>query len=61
LEACTFSRRATVVPAHGARSVQAAAVRGGAAFDCFYVYPTVSTEDADNRSTPTRRFETGPW
>jgi len=45
---CTSSLRATVVPAHGATTVQDAQASAGSAFDCFYVYPTVSTEPSDN-------------
>ena len=45
---CTSSLRATVVPAHGATTVQDAQASTGSAFDCFYVYPTVSTESSDN-------------
>lgn len=45
---CTSSLQATVVPAHGARTVQDAQASADSAFDCFYVYPTVSTETPDN-------------
>ena len=45
---CTSSLRATVVPAHGATTIQDAQASTGSAFDCFYVYPTVSTESSDN-------------
>lgn len=45
---CTASLRSTVVPAHGPRTVQAAAPDTRSAFDCFYVYPTVSTERQAN-------------
>ncbi len=39
---------ATVVPAAGARSVQSGQDAPESKFDCFYVYPTVSTEHSDN-------------
>jgi len=45
---CTSSLRATVVPAHGASTAQDAQASTDSAFDCFYVYPTVSTESSDN-------------
>ncbi len=45
---CTSSLRATVVPAHGATTIQDAQASASSAFDCFYVYPTVSTESSDN-------------
>jgi hypothetical protein len=37
-----------VVPAHGASTAQDAQASTDSAFDCFYVYPTVSTESSDN-------------
>jgi hypothetical protein len=39
---------ATVVPATGARTVETLPAAVNPAFDCFYVYPTVSTERSDN-------------
>jgi hypothetical protein len=36
------------VTADGHRSVQPAVASGSSRFDCFYVYPTVSTETTDN-------------
>ena len=45
---CALSLDATVVSASGARSVQRAAASATTAFDCFYVYPTVSTEASAN-------------
>jgi hypothetical protein len=45
---CTASLAATAVPAGGARTIQRAEDNTKAKFDCFYVYPTVSTEKAAN-------------
>ena len=45
---CTAPLAATVVPASGARTIQHAQADPGSKFDCFYVYPTVSTQKADN-------------
>jgi hypothetical protein len=45
---CTVNEAATVVPAHGARIVDPSSVASSSHFDCFYVYPTVSTEMSDN-------------
>jgi hypothetical protein len=39
---------ATVVTASGARSLQSASAATNPPFDCFYVYPTVSTEKGPN-------------
>lgn len=44
---CTSDLTATVVPAHGPRNVQHMPA-GSPSFDCFYIYPTVSTESGDN-------------
>ncbi len=45
---CTGSLRATVVAADGTRTAKDAPADSGAVFDCFYVYPTVSTQPSDN-------------
>jgi hypothetical protein len=45
---CTASLAATAVPASGARTTQRAQDNSASKFDCFYVYPTVSTEKATN-------------
>jgi hypothetical protein len=45
---CTAPLTATVVPAAGARSIQSGQDAPESKFDCFYVYPTVSTEHSDN-------------
>jgi hypothetical protein len=54
---CTFSLRATVVPAHGAPTVQGGRDSASSAFDCFYVYPTVSTEASDNADLRVQQAE----
>ena len=45
---CAASLTATSIPASGARVVEAASDAPDPAADCFYVYPTVSKELADN-------------
>jgi hypothetical protein len=45
------------VPASGARTVEAATDARGPAFDCFYVYPTVSTEPGPNADLTVQRAE----
>jgi hypothetical protein len=55
---CTSSLQATVVPAHGAETTQGAQANAGSAFDCFYVYPTVSTEPSDNADLQIQPAET---
>ena len=55
---CASSLQATVVPAHGARTVQDAQASAGSAFDCFYIYPTVSTEASDNSDLQVQPAET---
>ena len=45
---CTSSRQATTVPAQGPRTIQRPSAEKSSAFDCFYVYPTVSTQHTDN-------------
>ena len=54
---CTSSLQATVVPAHGARTIQDAQASTSSAFDCFYVYPTVSTEASDNADLRVQQAE----
>jgi hypothetical protein len=55
---CTSSLRATVVPAHGAQTAQGARASASLAFDCFYIYPTVSTEPSDNSDLQVQPAET---
>jgi hypothetical protein len=45
---CAAGFDATVVPARGARTVERLPAATAPAFDCFYVYPTVSSEGTDN-------------
>jgi hypothetical protein len=45
---CAGATSATVVPAGGVRTVEKLAAAANPAFDCFYVYPTVSTETTNN-------------
>jgi hypothetical protein len=45
---CTAPLGATAVPAGGARASQRAQDDTASKFDCFYVYPTVSTEQSAN-------------
>jgi hypothetical protein len=45
---CAGNLDATTVSADGASSLQPAQPASNSAFDCFYVYPTVSTEPTDN-------------
>jgi DUF3089 family protein len=56
---CTSSLRASVVPAHGATTIQDAQASTSSAFDCFYVYPTVSTESSDNADLRVQAAEVG--
>jgi Protein of unknown function (DUF3089) len=45
---CAGTSSATVVPAGGARTVEKLDPATNPAFDCFYVYPTVSIETGNN-------------
>jgi hypothetical protein len=45
---CVAPLAATVVPASGPRTLQSGQDAPESKFDCFYVYPTVSTEHSDN-------------
>ncbi len=45
---CSAPLQATEVPATGARTVHQPAAAASSPFDCFYVYPTVSTQAAAN-------------
>ena len=45
---CTAPQAATVVPASGARTAQSSDANPASKFDCFYVYPTVSSEKSAN-------------
>jgi len=54
---CTSSLRTTSIPASGARTTSAPVPAASAPFDCFYVYPTVSTELSDNADLSVQRAE----
>ena len=45
---CSFPLQSTVVPATGPRTVEDPQTATNSKFDCFYVYPTVSGQSADN-------------
>ncbi len=47
-DACDVSLDATIVAADGTMTVEENAVAENPAFDCFYVYPTVSTDESGN-------------
>ena len=55
---CTANLDSTAVPAHGPRTVTRAAPAANSAFDCFYVYPTVSKEQAVNADLKVQKAET---
>jgi hypothetical protein len=55
---CTAPLAATAVPASGARTTQSARDNTASKFDCFYVYPTVSTEKAANANLTVQPAET---
>ena len=56
---CTSPQTATVVPASGARTVQNGQVNPASKFDCFYVYPTVSTQKKANADLTVQPAEVG--
>ena len=59
---CTFPRAATSVPAAGPRAttgLTSAHPPSARKFDCFFVYPTVSTEHADNSNLEVQVNEVG--
>jgi hypothetical protein len=56
---CLFSTRSTAVPAKGQRTIQDSQAATTSAFDCFYVYPTVSTQTADNSNLTVQSSEIG--
>ncbi len=55
---CTSSLKTTVVAAPGAKSVVNPSVAAASKFDCFYVYPTVSTETTLNADLRIQAAET---
>jgi DUF3089 family protein len=56
---CTAPQAATVVPATGARTVQNGQVDPASKFDCFYVYPTVSSQKSANANLTVQPAEVG--
>ena len=54
---CTSPLDATVVPATGARTTVNPQAAADPAFDCFYVYPTVSRQKTDNANLKIQRAE----
>ncbi len=55
---CTSSLDTTVVPGQGARTGQNPQPAPDSPYDCFYVYPTVSTETTDNSDLTVQPAET---
>jgi hypothetical protein len=55
---CTANLRTTVVSADGSTSVQPARPAANPAFDCFYAYPTVSTQPTQNANLSVQPTET---
>lgn len=56
---CTAPQTATVVAVTGTRSVQAGSSNPTSKFDCFYVYPTVSTQKSANADLTVQPVEVG--
>ncbi|HSZ36764.1 MAG TPA: DUF3089 domain-containing protein, partial [Acidimicrobiales bacterium] len=56
---CNFPQQATVVPASGPRTVQNGSATTSSKFDCFYVYPTVSTQKSANANLKIQAGEVG--
>jgi len=56
---CAGDSATTSVPADGPRTVDRPRVPGGTPFDCFYVYPTVSTQPTDNADLEVQAPEIG--
>lgn len=55
---CAGDLTTTVVPPGGSRTVESVRPAADPAFDCFYVYPTVSTEKAANSDLAVQPAET---
>jgi hypothetical protein len=56
---CAFPLTATVLPSSGARTLQGAQDASSTKFDCFYVYPTVSTQATANSNLTVQSAEIG--
>jgi Protein of unknown function (DUF3089) len=55
---CTSGLATTVISASGARTTQASSDAASPKFDCFYVYPTVSSETSSNSDLAIQPAET---
>jgi hypothetical protein len=55
---CAFALQSTSVPADGARTIHSATDAASSKFDCFYVYPTVSTQLTANSNLTVQSSET---
>ena len=56
---CTVNLDTTVVPARGPSKVRTAEPATNPAFDCFYIYPTVSRQRGDNANLDIKPAELG--
>ena len=56
---CSFPLQSTVVSAEGPRTIENGQAATNSKFDCFYVYPTVSTEQTDNSNLAVQVTEVG--
>lgn len=56
---CSFPSQATVVPPRGWRTVENGPAATSSKFDCFYVYPTVSTQKTANANLEIQAGEIG--
>jgi hypothetical protein len=56
---CTGNLATTAIPATGTRTVQRLRSAPDSAFDCFYVYPTVSTQPTTNANLEIQAAEIG--
>jgi hypothetical protein len=54
---CSYPLQSTAVAATGARTTKRGLPAPTSKFDCFYVYPTVSTEQTDNSNLAVQRAE----
>ena len=55
---CVGDRSTTAVSAHETRTITPSSPANTKAVDCFYVYPTVSTESSDNSDLQVQQSET---
>jgi hypothetical protein len=59
VDPCTSSPASTTVTASGSTKVASSAPGASSKFDCFYVYPTVSTQPGDNANLKVQPAEIG--